>query len=66
MRSDFRGAVKKSSISTVRVRAPCTEALAPFSGTDFCPAFGRSDCTSASPLKGEDSIEEGTKTKKIF
>jgi hypothetical protein len=58
--------MKKSSISTLHDRAPCTEAPAPFLSTDFCPAFGRSEGIAASPLKGRNTIEKGSKTKKVF
>jgi len=56
MRSLFRTAARKLEFPRSEFSARLSEATL-FSGTDFCSAFGRADCASASPLNGEDSIE---------
>lgn len=43
-----------------------TASSVPLADNDFCPAFGRPDCVTASRPKGEDSIEIQSKTKRVM
>jgi hypothetical protein len=64
MRSDFSRSSKKPKNFDLDEFETASSVL--IADNDFCPAFGRPDCVTASRPKGEDSIEIRSKTKRVM
>jgi len=64
MRSDFSRCSKRPK--NFGLDASETASSVPLADNDFCPGFARPDCVTASRLKGEDSIDIRSKTKRVM